>query len=46
MDTIVPFDAASEVPVEEQRVEAMVKIQDCLRTGQAPQALALLRSAR
>ncbi|XP_052020882.1 protein timeless homolog isoform X2 [Apodemus sylvaticus] len=46
VDTIVPFDAASEVPVEEQRVEAMVKIQDCLRTGQAPQALALLRSAR
>ncbi|XP_031205478.1 protein timeless homolog isoform X3 [Mastomys coucha] len=46
VDPIVPFDAASEVPVEEQRVEAMVRIQDCLTAGQASQALALLRSAR
>ncbi|XP_037370906.1 protein timeless homolog isoform X2 [Talpa occidentalis] len=46
LDSMVPFDAASEVPVEEQRAEAMVRIQDCLLTGQAPQALALLRSAR
>lgn len=46
VDSIIPFDAASEVPVEEQRVEAMVRIQDCLVAGQAPQALALLRSAR
>ncbi|CAH6778542.1 Timeless [Phodopus roborovskii] len=45
-DAIVPFDAASEVPVEEQRVEAMVRIQDGLLAGHAPQALALLRSAR
>lgn len=43
---VVPFDAASEVPVEEQRAEAMVRIQDCLLAGQAPQALSLLRSAR
>ncbi|XP_023563143.1 protein timeless homolog isoform X2 [Octodon degus] len=46
VDSMVPFDAASEVPVEEQRVEAMVRIQDCLLAGQAPQALTLLRSAR
>lgn len=46
MDSVVPFDAASEVPVEEQRAEAMVRIQDCLLAGQAPQALSLLRSAR
>ncbi|XP_055252111.1 protein timeless homolog isoform X2 [Moschus berezovskii] len=45
-DSVIPFDAASEVPVEEQRAEAMVRIQDCLLTGQAPQALSLLRSAR
>ncbi|XP_009002253.4 protein timeless homolog isoform X1 [Callithrix jacchus] len=45
-DSVVPFDAASEVPVEEQRAEAMVRIQDCLLAGQAPQALTLLRSAR
>lgn len=46
VDSIIPFDAASEVPVEEQRVEAMLMIQDCLLAGQALQALALLRSAR
>ncbi|XP_012873832.1 PREDICTED: protein timeless homolog [Dipodomys ordii] len=46
VESPVPFDAASEVPVEEQRAEAMVRIQDCLLAGQAPQALALLRSAR
>uniref|UniRef100_A0A8C9AJ84 Timeless circadian regulator n=1 Tax=Prolemur simus TaxID=1328070 RepID=A0A8C9AJ84_PROSS len=46
VDSMVPFDAASEVPVEEQRAEAMVRIQDCLLAGQAPQALTLLRSAR
>ncbi|XP_012508215.1 PREDICTED: protein timeless homolog [Propithecus coquereli] len=46
IDSMVPFDAASEVPVEEQRAEAMVRIQDCLLAGQAPQALTLLRSAR
>uniref|UniRef100_A0A452E599 Timeless circadian regulator n=1 Tax=Capra hircus TaxID=9925 RepID=A0A452E599_CAPHI len=46
LDSVIPFDAASEVPVEEQRAEAMVRIQDCLLAGQAPQALSLLRSAR
>ncbi|XP_027782427.2 protein timeless homolog isoform X1 [Marmota flaviventris] len=46
VESMVPFDAASEVPVEEQRAEAMVRIQDCLLSGRAPQALALLRSAR
>ncbi|XP_077769519.1 protein timeless homolog isoform X1 [Canis aureus] len=46
LDSVVPFDAASEVPVEEQRAEAMVRIQDCLLAGQASQALTLLRSAR
>ncbi|KAM5287939.1 protein timeless homolog [Ctenodactylus gundi] len=46
VDSMAPFDAASEVPVEEQRVEAMVRIQDCLLASQARQALALLRSAR
>ncbi|XP_006859499.1 PREDICTED: protein timeless homolog [Chrysochloris asiatica] len=46
LDSVVPFDAASEVPVEEQRAEAMVRIQDCLLADQAPEALSLLRSAR
>ncbi|XP_010642972.1 protein timeless homolog [Fukomys damarensis] len=46
VDSMVPFDAASEMPVEEQRVEAMVRIQDHLLAGQPLQALTLLRSAR
>ncbi|ETE73885.1 Protein timeless-like protein [Ophiophagus hannah] len=44
-DDVIPFDAASEVPLEEQRAEAMTRIQDSLLTGQAPEALSLLRSA-
>nr|XP_017524102.2 protein timeless homolog isoform X5 [Manis javanica] len=46
LDSMVPFDAASEVPVEEQQAAAMVRVQDCLLAGQASQALTLLRSAR
>ncbi|XP_068777323.1 protein timeless homolog isoform X3 [Struthio camelus] len=45
-EDVVPFDAASETPVEEQRAEAMLRIQDCLLGGRAPEALRLLRSAR
>ncbi|KAE8626528.1 hypothetical protein XENTR_v10006654 [Xenopus tropicalis] len=45
-DSVVPFDAASEIPVEEQRAEALVRIQDGLFSGCAAEALVLLRSAR
>ncbi|XP_066440903.1 protein timeless homolog [Eleutherodactylus coqui] len=45
-DEIVPFDAASEIPVEEQRTEALVRIQNGLLSGQAGESLVLLRSAR
>ncbi|XP_073519784.1 protein timeless homolog isoform X2 [Phyllobates terribilis] len=45
-DEIVPFDAASEIPVEEQRTEALVRIQNGLQNGQAGESLVLLRSAR
>lgn len=45
-EDVVPFDAASETPVEEQRAEALLRIQGCLRDAQAPRALRLLRSAR
>uniref|UniRef100_A0A674IMX8 Timeless circadian regulator n=1 Tax=Terrapene triunguis TaxID=2587831 RepID=A0A674IMX8_9SAUR len=45
-EDVVPFDAASETPVEEQRAEAMVRIQDNLLGRRAPAALTLLRSAR
>ncbi|XP_061689494.1 protein timeless homolog isoform X2 [Syngnathoides biaculeatus] len=43
---IVPFDAASETPLEEQRTEAMVRVQDALQAQLGPEALGLLRAAR
>lgn len=43
---LVPFDAASETPLEDQRAEAMVKVQDALLARQGPVALGLLRAAR
>ncbi|XP_051768589.1 protein timeless homolog [Ctenopharyngodon idella] len=42
----VPFDAASETPVNEQRTEALVRIQDCIMSRSGPEALSLLRAAR
>nr|XP_054752328.1 protein timeless homolog [Lytechinus pictus] len=45
-DDVVPFDAASEMPVEEQRADAMVRIQQSLRSGRAGEGLALFRAAR
>lgn len=45
-EDVVPFDAASEIPVEEQRAEALLRIQECLQDSRVPQALRLLRSAR
>lgn len=45
-ESIVPFDATSETPLEEQRTEAMVRVQDALLVRQGPEALALLRAAR
>ncbi|XP_076866320.1 protein timeless homolog [Brachyhypopomus gauderio] len=46
MEGAVPFDATSEVPVTEQRTEAMIRIQDALRARTGPEALGLLRAAR
>ncbi|XP_077430507.1 protein timeless homolog isoform X2 [Vanacampus margaritifer] len=45
-ERIVPFDATSETPLEEQRTEAMVRVQDALQSQLGPEALALLRAAR
>ncbi|XP_061840732.1 protein timeless homolog [Nerophis lumbriciformis] len=42
----VPFDASSETPLEEQRTESMVRVQDALLARVGPEALALLRAAR
>ncbi|XP_061179569.1 protein timeless homolog [Saccostrea echinata] len=43
---VSPFDAASEVDIDQQRVDAMVRIQDALRDKLPGEALALLRAAR
>lgn len=42
----MPFDATSETPLEDQRTEAMVRVQDALQARLGPEALALLRAAR
>ncbi|KAI7789810.1 protein timeless-like protein, partial [Triplophysa rosa] len=42
----VPFDAAADTPVHEQRTEALIRIQDCLISRSGPEALSLLRAAR
>lgn len=42
----VPFDATSETPLEEQRTEAMVRVQDAVLARLGPEALGLLRAAR
>ncbi|KAL5009791.1 hypothetical protein ScPMuIL_012096 [Solemya velum] len=45
-DDVTPFDAASEVEFDQQRVEAVIKIQDALREGKPGEAVALFRAAR
>lgn len=42
----MPFDATSETPLEDQRSEAMVRVQDALLARMGPEALGLLRAAR
>ncbi|TRY66434.1 hypothetical protein DNTS_029844 [Danionella cerebrum] len=46
MEGAVPFDAASDTPVNEQRTQALVRIQDTLLSRTGPEALGLLRAAR
>ena len=43
---VVPFDATSSLPVEDQKETAMMNIQKCLRNQEAARALALLRASR
>lgn len=45
-ESIVPFDATSETPLEEQRTDAIVRVQDALLARLGPEALGLLRAAR
>ncbi|KAJ8921929.1 hypothetical protein NQ315_008563 [Exocentrus adspersus] len=43
---VVPFDAASEVPIDDQKADAMKNIQRKLRSGEFENAIGLLRAAR
>ncbi|XP_060554622.1 protein timeless homolog [Ruditapes philippinarum] len=45
-DDIAPFDAASEIDVDQQRVDAMIQIQNCMREKKAGEAVAIFRAAR
>ncbi|GAB1598843.1 protein timeless homolog [Argonauta hians] len=43
---VMPFDAASEVDIDQQRADTMMRIQTCLRSKNAAEGVALLRAAR
>ncbi|XP_050308820.1 protein timeless homolog [Anthonomus grandis grandis] len=43
---IAPFDAASDIPIDDQKVDAMKNIQRKLRNGEFETAIAILRAAR
>ncbi|XP_046584148.1 LOW QUALITY PROTEIN: protein timeless homolog [Haliotis rubra] len=43
---VAPFDAASEVEVDQQRVDAMCRIQDSMRNRLPGEAVAIFRGAR
>ncbi|SPP87904.1 protein timeless homolog [Drosophila guanche] len=42
----LPFDAASDKSIDDQREDCMIRINKMLRTGKLEQAIALLRAAR
>ncbi|XP_043529522.1 protein timeless homolog isoform X2 [Frieseomelitta varia] len=43
---VVPFDGASAVPIDDQKVDAMKKVQKLLRSKDLEQAIGLIRAAR
>ncbi|XP_015433585.1 PREDICTED: protein timeless homolog [Dufourea novaeangliae] len=43
---VVPFDATLDVPIDDQKIEAMKKVQKLLRTKFLEQAIGLIRAAR
>ena len=45
-EDVVPFDAASDVSIEDQKVEALKRLQGALVNQKAGLAIALLRAAR
>ncbi|XP_034934838.1 protein timeless homolog isoform X2 [Chelonus insularis] len=44
--TVIPFDAASDIPIDDQKGDAMKKIQTLLRRKEFEEAVGLLRAAR
>ncbi|XP_014669894.1 PREDICTED: protein timeless homolog [Priapulus caudatus] len=43
---VAPFDAASDAPVDQQKADAVIRIQDAMRENRPAEAVALFRSAR
>ncbi|XP_059218459.1 protein timeless homolog [Stomoxys calcitrans] len=42
----IPFDSASDVPIDDQKEDCMIRIHKMLRTGKLDHAIALMRAAR
>ncbi|XP_037823816.1 protein timeless homolog, partial [Lucilia sericata] len=45
-DQPIPFDSASDVPIDDQKEDCMIRIHKMLRTGKLEHAVALMRAAR
>uniref|UniRef100_A0A1I8N7D7 Timeless C-terminal domain-containing protein n=1 Tax=Musca domestica TaxID=7370 RepID=A0A1I8N7D7_MUSDO len=45
-DQPIPFDSASDVPIDDQKEDCMIRIHKMLRTGKLDHAIALMRAAR
>ncbi|XP_068081977.1 protein timeless homolog [Anabrus simplex] len=45
-DDVVPFDPTSDIPVDDQKVDAITKIKTALKEWRFEEALALLRASR
>ena len=45
-ESSAPFDAASDIPIEDQKVHAMYRIHELLRQNESGPAVALLRASR
>ncbi|XP_037810211.1 protein timeless homolog, partial [Lucilia sericata] len=44
-DQPIPFDSASDVPIDDQKEDCMIRIHKMLRTGKLEHAVALMRAA-
>ncbi|XP_065358652.1 protein timeless homolog [Calliphora vicina] len=45
-DQPIPFDSASDVPIDDQKEDCMIRIHKMLRTGKLEHGVALMRAAR